>query len=371
MPEGEEVVRMKIVLDEKSMDEAARTAEDKINQPAGKPKRPAKEEEERGKKQGMGMGQALKGVFKDIFADSPLAGGGTKAAMAGGMVGGIAGGLVGGTVAALIGELGKLLSAIKQLATTLARYNPFVFASLRRFQIAMRGIAIQLANILEPMLQGIFEALGSIIVLVVQILKPALVGVAAILGFLLKGIAGVLRILSWLSGMVNKVVAKIMNGIAWVFDGIAKIMWGKPAAEMRAAAEWMRRAAEQMGRTDPMQQATEMNRAFIQGLRDASREQAQETEGPDKGKAAADATKRDPGIVRKPVIDSPRPAIGEFKQRVEFNLEMKLQHEEAVQRAIEMVRSKLVHGLNTVRNETLQLGNIMNAKNILDGISGR
>lgn len=382
MPNEDIVVGMKIKIDEESIAEETRRAEEKINKKkkgAGAPSDAKGEKEDRGFFKN--MQSALKDGFKASMKDIEAGKGGRAALGTGTKV--FMGGVGALLALALIKEIKDLLNSIKKLAVGLAKFDPIVFGTLRKFEVSMRGLAIQLVNVLEPALTGVIELLGALINLGVTVLKPLLVALAAIIGVVTKALAGLANLASKLFGIVNKVVGLILEGLGRMLKFLSIFFPGVLGDKLKEAANWLLRAAEQLGKTDPLAQASAMNQAFIKALSDISRggkaeaerrqleddkDRTQERKPASTAKERRELEKQTP-VVHRPKLDArkaPVPDVPGFNQQVNFDMKVKLMHEEEVQRAIEHIRWELVKGIKDSGNQVLLLASMFEGKTAVD-----
>ena len=354
MPRDDIVVGMKVTLDEGSISEEVRRAEDRINKPGGRAVGGAPPSVGRGKQQ-----EGHKGLAQEIARAMRMGGGGGGGRAGGGrgggggMLGGMAsfagaGGVMGsigviaagaavgvGVVAAFVGALKGAVSAVMRFARTLQEVSPQVGAGMRQFSIMMRGIMIGIGQDVGQGIWDTLRAMARVLSLLYQLSAPAF----ELIGRVLSGIALVIEeVVRWLAAMFNvDLDAPYRNAIAInqaLLNAFSTVSGSTPSTDRQALDRIPQSADSTQSGNRPTSSGTQTNQVSAP----------------------------------RQVTALTAPNVPQINQTVTYNLDVALQHEEAVQRAIEQIRGALTRGIIEVRDRQLTMSGMLEAKTTVDMI---
>jgi hypothetical protein len=219
---------------------------------------------------------------------------------------------------------------------------------------------------------------------VVTTLKPLIVLFTPLLVLLMKIIRGVVWVLTKMREGMNKVVAMFLRVVAIVWEAlepVVRLINVQLADALKGMIKYVRQAADNLERNDPFDQAMQFNRAFLDALSTVSKqskptpEEQKDKESPESAtsivRRVEDQRKDNRDSLFRVPESAPRPHVPDIRQTVNFNLQMQMLHEEAVQRAIEQVRSALIYGWRETRNEQLMIAGLMQGQLQVDIVRGR
>ena len=353
MPRDDIVVGMKVTLDEGSISEEIRRAEDRINKPGGRAVGGAPPSVGRGKQQ-----EGHKGLAQEIARAMRMGGGGGggragggRGGGGGGMLGGMAsfagaGGTLGtigtiaagtalglGVVTAFVAALKGAVAAVMSFARTLQEVSPQVGAGMRQFTIMMRGVMIGIG---QNVGQGVWD--------------------------ILRALARTLSLLYQVSAPVFQMIGSVLSHIAMVIEEVVKWIAKKLDIDLDA----------------PYAVATTINQAFLDALSTYTSQQGQQyppLQYQQSADSAQSSNRPTSSSTQATQVSAPRqvtaltaPNVPQINQTVNYNLDVKLQHEEAVQRAIEQVRGALTRSIIEVRDRQLTMSGMLAAKTTVDMI---
>lgn len=366
---GDVQVKMTVSLDESDLEQQVSKAENRLNKSgkipgSGKPSSDGgKEQREKLdfiKKLSGGISSSLQSVMSGSATGAAGAAGGVGSVVAGGLAGGLAGAVVGVVVSSAV----KLAEGLKSLVGTLSKYNPVLAYNSSMLSLQMRGLNISLGRVLQGPLSGLqsvvselMHLFGGLAKLIGALLGPTLSNFLEKLRLITKVLSLLVDSVNWVIGFLYKSIGQFGKWlVSWLPDSMS--------AGMKKLADDQIRVGEELMHPNDLQSARDQNRAFIDALSKVT-EPGKSEKPPGDGSQSSGPDERPtypsaPEIPESRIADQvPKPPSVTVNQKVDFNLQMKLAHEQAVQTAIEQVRSSIISGLNVVRNETYLMGNMM------------
>lgn len=387
-------VGLKVTLDEESMAREVEKAEGKMGR--GKPGGPSTA----GGAIVNIVEQMKIGVTKPIVdrlekIERKLGGEGASGSGLGFIKGLAAAVVIFGLLDAFVQAIKAVVSAVWNLAQSLSRFSPALAVAFRQLQIAMRILAIEMGEKLGPVLAEIVRDITEIVVLLARLLLPILKALLYELSKWIEVVRKVVHVLYWLVTTVLKLVSQVM-----AFIGTLMVWWGQTLGKFDAgfteagkallsASDATRNFALELEKarqslTGHSDAVSRMNQALIKGFSDVAGMSYTGVTAPGAGDS-----RNAPGF-NAPLVFDPHgkirtytgattsvaagrsavsmqpPALASVVNNVQLNAEVKMQHEEAVQRAIEEVRGVLVRAIHGVRNEQLLLSSRIYARTVID-----
>jgi hypothetical protein len=380
-------VGLKVVLDEASVAKEVQEAEAALNRGKSSTK---------GGQQGttaVSIGEALKITVTKPLVDKLSQ---IEAKLTGTPMGGAVGGLPGGAglmkAIAVVGMVVLILEALYQaikavvtsvwnLAQSLARFSPILSVAFRELQIAMRIISIRLAHELGPILAVMVRDIREIIYTLVELLLPSLKVLIYVIVGLVRAFRDMLRSVVLFTAGLLRVVADLMR----TFPVLNVALFGLADQLDVASNKLMAFYKGLVGGTGLNQNGlvAQMNQALIRGFSELGK-QASPGVAPSSGERDApnwsaplkveglfgtkSTGKPPPTSVAagRTSVSMQPPSLASIVNNVQLKAEVKLQHEEAVQRSIEEVRGLLVRAIHSVRNEQHLLSSKIYARTVID-----
>jgi len=286
-----------------------------------------------------------------------------------------------------------VLRSMWNLAESLARFSPTLMASFRNLQILLRMLSIDLGRLIGKELASIVDFIRNLIAFFYVALRPMIkllfVIIAALVSILGKLFEAYKALVVWswrLMADITEAVGKLMEWLGSYIPGALGTVFTAMGVGAGVLAESMRKQAKAIEESGKAGQnaAQQMNAALIKGFSDMGKEKYTGVAAPGQGdeqhakqfiaplkldshgKARTyQQTSNSVATGRKPV-SMQTPQLASVVNNVQLKAEVKMQHEEAVQRAIEEIRSQLVKAIHSVRNEQLLLANRVYARSVVD-----
>jgi len=383
-------VGLKVTLDEESMAREVQKAEARVNKKGSASGSPGG-----GSQSGASLAEALKiSVTKPIVdklakIEEKLTRAGASAQMAGGIAQVL---MVLKILDAMYQAIKAVLSSIWNLTQSLSRFSPVLSVAFRQLAILLRMLSIDLGRLIGNELANLVNFIKELVAFLYAIFRADIKILAVLFSLLIDALRVALDViryvfskLLWLSGKIYDVVGDVLLWIAQYVPGtIGTMLLELGAVTKTVAGEILKHAelvknSSQAGKNAVQQ----MNSALISGFSFMGQQGYQGVTAPGQGDER-EAPKWVPplkseGNVRqyknvpsnsvatgRKAVNMQTPQMASVVNNVQLNAEVKLQHEEAVQRAIEEIRGCLVKAIHGVRNEQILLSSKIYARTVID-----
>jgi hypothetical protein len=255
-------------------------------------------------------------------------------------------------------------------------------------------LSIDLGRLIGTELSNLVNVITEIIVLLYTALRPAIKVLAMLFSLLVDAVRAVVKAITWAVVEILNVVAMLVRAVGSLLNWMSNYIPGQIGAILGAvgtAAGGIATAISAYAKS--IQQSAnvgqnavaQMNAAFIKGISDVGKMAYSGVTAPGPNDERQAPTFNAPlkvdshGNVRthrgggsqsaaagRSAVSVQPPQLASVVNNVQLKAEIKLQHEEAVQRAIEEVRGCLVKAIHQVRNEQLSLSSRIYAKTVVD-----
>jgi hypothetical protein len=290
--------------------------------------------------------------------------------------------------------LKAVLASLWNLSQSLSRFSPAIRLAFRDLAISMKMLSLDLGRLIGTELANLVSIVREIIQILYAVLRPVIKIVAMALSALVDAIRVVIRVLVYATVVILYTVSNLIRSVGSFISWLSQYVPGQVgnmlatmgmatqafAGQVSAYAKSIQQAA-----ATGQNAAKQMNQALIKGFSDVGKMAYAGVSAPGAGDERAAPIFAAPlkldshGTTRtytgrgsqsaaagRMAMQLPAPSLATVVNNVQLKAEVKLQHEEAVQRAIEEVRGCLVKAIHQVRNEQLNLSSRIYARTVID-----
>lgn len=292
-------------------------------------------------------------------------------------------------------SLKAVLASIWSLSQSLVRFTPVLSVAFRELQLAMRIMAVDLGRLTGKELANLVRLMAEIISLLYTALRPVIKVLAMYLSMLVDAVRSLVNGIKFAIAVVLYAISNLIRAIGKLITWLGTYVPGVVGSAMRSmglAAEALAKVVDAHAKS--IQQSTSSNRnavhamnmALIRGLSTVGKMpytgvtapgQSDERDAPvfsaplkaDSHGAIRVHNKSQQGsssAAGRQAVSFPAPTLASVVNNVQLTAEVKLQHEEAVQSAIEEVRGCLVKAIHQVRNEQIMLSSKIYGRTVVD-----
>jgi hypothetical protein len=287
----------------------------------------------------------------------------------------------------------SILASVWNLAQSLTRFTPILAVAFRNLQIMLRMLAIDLGRLIGKELANLVDFIRELISFLYTYFRPHIKVAAMILDVIVNALRTFLKAVIYVTVQLLRTMAIVVKGIADLMKWLSGWMIGLGAQIMSVMGVVLDQLSKKIDKfADSVEQSANtgrsavqaMNAALIKGFSDVGKMaytgvkapgQGEEQNAPQfiaplkmdsHGNQRTYKTASNSVATNRKTVPVQTPALASVVNNVQLKAEVKLQHEEAVQRAIEEVRSCLVKAIHGVRNEQILLSSKIYAKTAID-----